>query len=330
MGSGMGMQNEQLTFAPSNNIENTLRFLRDNCPPDGYLISFSGGKDSLAVLEACKEAKVPYRYYMKITTVDPPELTKYVKRCHPECVRLPPPGGKSLYYGTYVNGLPTQNNRWCCRDFKEYGADIERGQHLLLGIRAAESNERANNWGLVRTCEAIGGYKIAPILPWSDAEVWEFIKTMGAEYCELYSQGFYRIGCIGCPMAGYDMRFNEFLRWPWAYVKYRDAVKRQTAKKKAKGLVSYISAWPEWVGVRTALAVMKEEGETKAQTQAYAKQFRPEALRWQDTQDPEYLMRRVMAWWLECPVDYWKLEEPEQYAKDHRGSLPPHDRPTCP
>jgi phosphoadenosine phosphosulfate reductase len=293
------------------NIENTLRFLRDNCPPEGYLVSFSGGKDSLAVLECCKEAKVPYRYYMKITTVDPPELTKYVKRCHPECVRLPPIHGKSLYEMIKIYGLPTRRGRWCCGEFKEYVHPMERGQHILIGVRWEESDQR-RNWP-VKTCMQTGGYKIAPILAWTEGEVWDFIKARGAEYCELYSEGFKRIGCIGCPLPS-SGKIEELLRWPWAYCKYREAARESLRRKKEKR--GYIPAyvWPGWMSAKALLKDMKAMGATKQELNTQDMQLRAEALRWQDAQDPEYLMRRVMAWWLECPVDYWKLDELERYA----------------
>jgi phosphoadenosine phosphosulfate reductase len=308
------MNYEQQTFAPSNNIENTLRFLKDNCPPEGYLISFSGGKDSLAVLECCKEAKVPYRYYMKITTVDPPELTKYVKRCHPECMRLPPPDGKSMFEMIKIRGLPTRHGRWCCDEFKEYVHPMERGQHLLIGVRAAESDQRGN-WP-VKTCMKTGGYKIAPILQWSRADVWEFIKARCAPYCELYDYGMERIGCMGCPMPTDSI--GELVRWPWAYVKYREAARESLRRKhEARGYIpAYI--WPGWIAAKAALRQMADEGATIEQIKTQDALYRAEALRWQDAQDPEYLMRRVMAWWLECPVDYWKLDELERYAAERR------------
>jgi phosphoadenosine phosphosulfate reductase len=280
------------------------------------LISFSGGKDSLAVLECCKEAKVPYRYYMKITTVDPPELTKYVKRCHPECVRLRPPGGKSMYEMIERKGLPNRWARWCCEEYKEYPADIERGQHILLGIRSAESKSRKENWGLVKTCEQIGGYKISPILNWADAEVWEFIKYRVAEYCELYDQGYDRIGCIGCPVDSAG-RVDTLIRWSWAYVKYRNGARAYVGYRRNAG-VGFPAAWEGWGNACAALKQMADEGATIEQIKAQDALYRAEALRWQDAKDPEYLMRRVMAWWLECPVDYWKLDELERYASERR------------
>ena len=39
-----------------------------------------------------------------------------------------------------------------------------------------------------------------PIIDWDDEDVWEFIKEKHLPYCELYDQGYTRLGCIGCPM----------------------------------------------------------------------------------------------------------------------------------
>ena len=45
-----------------------------------------------------------------------------------------------------------------------------------------------------------------PIFDWSDEEVWEFIKQKKIDYNPLYDQGYKRVGCIGCPMAGHNKR----------------------------------------------------------------------------------------------------------------------------
>lgn len=58
-----------------------------------------------------------------------------------------------------------------------------------------------------------------PIIEWSDAEVWEFIKAQNIPYCGLYDEGWKRLGCIGCPMATTRGREREFVRWP----KYKDS-----------------------------------------------------------------------------------------------------------
>ena len=43
-----------------------------------------------------------------------------------------------------------------------------------------------------------------PIFKWSTRQIWLHIKKHNISYCELYDQGYTRIGCIGCPMTGYN------------------------------------------------------------------------------------------------------------------------------
>ena len=59
---------------------------------------------------------------------------------------------------------------------------------------------------------------VNPIVDWTDEEVWEYIHKYNLPYCELYDQGYNRIGCIGCPLAGAEKMKKDFARYP----KYRD------------------------------------------------------------------------------------------------------------
>lgn len=51
-----------------------------------------------------------------------------------------------------------------------------------------------------------------PIIDWSDAEIWEFIKEYNVPYCALYDKGHKRLGCIGCPMS--TRQKEELERYP--------------------------------------------------------------------------------------------------------------------
>ena len=82
------------------------------------------------------------------------------------------------------------------------------------GVRAEESPRRKGLWETVNTNrQKNGGLIICPILYWTEVDVWEFITQQKMEYCCLYDEGFKRLGCIGCPMAGKKRREN-FDRWP--------------------------------------------------------------------------------------------------------------------
>ena len=74
-----------------------------------------------------------------------------------------------------------------------------------------------------------------PIIDWTTEEVWEFIKTYNVPYCHLYDDGFNRLGCIGCPMAGKN-RIKEFERYPKIRQAYIRAFKRMTDARREAGL----------------------------------------------------------------------------------------------
>jgi len=81
------------------------------------------------------------------------------------------------------------------------------------------------------------GTYVCPILYRTDADVWTYHREHGLAHCELYDQGFKRLGCIGCPMAGSAGIAREFARWPRYAAWWERAVKRH---------------WREWIGKRKA------------------------------------------------------------------------------
>ena len=56
------------------------------------------------------------------------------------------------------------------------------------------------------------------------------------EQCELYKEGFQRLGCIGCPMAGSCERKREFERWPKFKNMYLIGFRKMIEARKAAGL----------------------------------------------------------------------------------------------
>ena len=145
---------------------------------------------------------------------------------------------------------PTRLIRYCCEFLKESGGD---GRLTVTGVRWAESVKRAKNHGVVTVMGGGKSVKelddnpyfrvtgnggavlvndnaesrdivdacvtrhktcLNPIIDWTDNDVWEFIRAESIPVCGLYEEGFHRLGCIGCPMAGKHGREREFLRWP--------------------------------------------------------------------------------------------------------------------
>lgn len=151
---------------------------------------------------------------------------------------------------------PTRFVRYCCAKLKEatgegrivvtgvrWAESMKRKQmHDVVDIQskpksarmAAEKNNaqyRLNkNGGLImnddndearrtvehcyRTMKTI----VNPIVDWTEEDVWAYLNGNGIEHCCLYDEGFTRIGCIGCPLQGYNGMIRDFERWP----KYRE------------------------------------------------------------------------------------------------------------
>ena len=69
-----------------------------------------------------------------------------------------------------------------------------------------------------RTLGCISGKEsllISPLIYWTERDIWEFLNNVvQVPHCELYDQGFHRIGCIGCPMSNRRQKLLENRRWP--------------------------------------------------------------------------------------------------------------------
>lgn len=125
---------------------------------EGYYLAFSGGKDSVVVKKLMDMAEVRYDAHYQITTVDPPELVRFIKREYPD-VSLDrnywKKDGVLVKKGdpiTMWNLIPerkmppTRLVRYCCKELKESGGD---GRLTVTGVRWAESVNRRANQGLV-------------------------------------------------------------------------------------------------------------------------------------------------------------------------------------
>lgn len=89
---------------------------------------------------------------------------------------------------------------------------------------------------MVEQCYRTNKTLVNPIVDWTESDVWAFLKTVrGVESCDLYEEGWHRLGCIGCPMAN-KQRWKEFARWPRYRLLYLSAFDRMLAEraKRAK------------------------------------------------------------------------------------------------
>lgn len=202
-------------------------------PENGFYNTFSGGKDSQCLYHLVKMSGVRAKTHMNLTSVDPPEVIRFVKRQYPDVELIKPK--MSIYeMAKKKHFLPTRIHRWCCFEFKETSG---AGKVTLIGIRKQESIRRAkrkevsteikgkrseesfDQWSeheenMVTCVSGKDKILISPILDWSEQDVWDFLNINKIPHCELYDEGYTRIGCICCPMSTYKQKLKEIQRWP--------------------------------------------------------------------------------------------------------------------
>ena len=241
----------QLNINGIDKVETAIKRFQTFEPPEGYYLCFSGGKDSVVIKALADMAGVKYDAHYNLTSVDPPELVRFIKNTYPDVV-IEIPRDRDGKHITRWNLIPkkkmppTRIVRYCCEILKEAGGE---GRFAVTGVRWAESARRRNgraglelsdgtktgrrlqedpdnpeNAIMARFCPTKGKHILNPIIDWEDSDVWEFIRKYDVPYCTLYDQGYKRLGCIGCPMS--TKQAEELERYP----KYRRAYLRAFEK----------------------------------------------------------------------------------------------------
>lgn len=231
------------------------------------VITDSGGKDSSVCKELALRGGIPFEIMHNHTTADAPETVRFVRS---EAKRFEELGIKyTINMPTYKGEPtsmwrlipqklmpPTRLVRYCCSVLKETGG---AGRFIATGVRWAESANRKNSRGiyekngdkehriilnndnddrrrLFENCRLRSKRTVNPIIDWKDAEVWQFLEDAKKPVNPLYKEGWCRVGCVGCPMAGQNGRREEFKRWPKYKNLYLLAFKNLLEERAARGM----------------------------------------------------------------------------------------------
>lgn len=228
----------------------------------GFYCGFSGGKDSQALIHMMQLCDVPFEAYFSPTTVDPPEVIRFVRKYYPE-VSFTKVTENIYDVFKKLKTLPSQKIRWCCAYFKERGGE---GKVVCTGVRKAESVRRSKRNEIEVSGKKFSGHMdefeawqekrikrnlknlnqdqftdakqsevrcingkdkilLNPIIEWTEQDVWEFLNhVVEVPHCELYDQGWTRIGCVCCPMASIKFTIRDIKRWPHVKEKWIQAI----------------------------------------------------------------------------------------------------------
>jgi len=231
----------QLTLSATSKTAIAIERIRFNAPRNGPLwIAQSYGKDSAVMQELVRLSGVPFESHHNVVGVEPPELIKFGRMNYPDTHWDMPE--RSMFDLVVSNGLPTRMHRWCCRELKERGG---AGRTVVTGVRAQESNKRRHR-GVYETCfRDDTRHFLNPIVDWTTKDVWAFIEERQLPVCELYHQGFKRLGCILCPNNGRIATRKHLAMWP----KIAEAWKRagiRSWERRTVGMKAWATGEDYW------------------------------------------------------------------------------------
>lgn len=229
------------------------------------IVTDSGGKDSAVCVQLAKNAGINFVVENNHTTADAPETVRHIRRHFKnleeqgiDCkINYPVYKGKIASMWSLIPQKltpPTRLVRYRCITLKEQGGN---NRFIATGVRWAESVKRRDRSAfetitkskdkrillgdnddkrlLFENCRLKAKRTVNPIIDWTDEDVWGYIADQKIDVNPLYCEGFKRVGCIGCPMAGKRGRIVQFNRWP----KYKDlyiaAFDRMLYELKARG-----------------------------------------------------------------------------------------------
>ena len=251
-------------------------------PEIGFHVGFSGGKDSQVLLELVKMAGVKYRAVYNVTTNDPADNVRFIKKFYPDVIFSRPE--KSYFQMIEKKGMPTILQRWCCAMFKETAGV---GFVVLTGVRKEESSRRAKYDEAVKIAKkkedrqaididkmeanefrCVGGkdkFMVYPILEWTEKDVWDFIAQRGLLVNPCY-EVHRRVGCVFCPFA----RSKDIKAYCETHPKLKEAflnaIEKYRIKMQKKDMLPTAEDYFEWWLTHDSIA---EYTEKKKQLQLF-------------------------------------------------------------
>lgn len=237
------------------------------------ICTYSGGKDSDVMLELFKRSGIPFEVHNSHTTADAPQTVYHIMeefrklelsgiKCEIDYHRQP--GGGAVTMWNLIPGKlmpPSRVIRYCCSELKETGC---KNRMIATGVRWAESRKRKeretfeniatdkkkkikvtdekmlltdndDTRRLFEQCQLKAKTVVNPIIDWKDRDIWDYYWNECKSHNPLYQMGYYRVGCIGCPIAG-KSRWKEFADFPKYKQMYINAFDRMLKVRKSRGL----------------------------------------------------------------------------------------------
>lgn len=180
-----------------------------------FICAFSGGKDSLLLLDLVSKALPPSAYYVVFSntgmelkaTLNSIEAAKKrwptLRFEEAECHMNPSESWDEF-------GPPGRRMRWCCTVHKsvptilklrELTGDYNAKAVVYDGIRAEESARRAKYDKVSIGVKNISQINCHAIIEWNTAELYSYLLSHDLLLNDAYRIGLFRVGCMVCPLS---------------------------------------------------------------------------------------------------------------------------------
>jgi phosphoadenosine phosphosulfate reductase len=209
-------------------------------------VSYSGGKDSLAVLQLVDETLDDYEIMFADTGLEFPETLENVKEVaeyYRKTLRTAS-AENSFWDSINIFGPPTLDTRWCCKICKLgpitrlIDENYDGGCLSFIGQRQYESHARSISKKVWKNPWVGNQVGASPIQEWTALHIWLYLFRTKAPYNPAYEKGYDRMGCWLCPSSSLADFFQLEESHP------------ELAKKLNSRLLAYAEKMgfsPEWV-----------------------------------------------------------------------------------
>lgn len=212
-------ENESIMRGLEDKAIGFIRRIHDDYAVRGmkFVVAFSGGKDSLVLLDLVAKALRPDEFVVIFSntgmelnaTLESVERAKshYNKlRFYEASSHMTPEESWEAF------GPPGRRLRWCCSVHKsvptilalrskEITGDYDAKAVVYDGVRKEESAARAMYDAIGEGVKNISQVNCSPILEWGTAEVYLYLIKNKILFNDAYRLGLFRVGCKVCPMS---------------------------------------------------------------------------------------------------------------------------------
>ena len=212
---------------------------------DAFYVAFSGGKDSLLLLDLVYSVLPENSFYVvfgdtKMETSDTYRTVDITKKRYEKVKQFITATTKFSAKESWTEfGPPSRVLRWCCHVHKSTPSilklkEVLNNHHAKVmsfnGVRAEESLQRSTYDLVSDGVKHNSQINCSPILKWSSAELYLYLLDKGLMINDSYRKGMHRVGCLFCPMASDWYEYLAYHYYSDELQPYLDIIKKTSAK----------------------------------------------------------------------------------------------------